>query len=74
MPERKSQDEQMTDASPELIGGAPPQSSGDTAAASVDRERIARRAYELYLARGGADGYAEDDWLTAERECRDSGE
>jgi hypothetical protein len=33
-----------------------------------DRERIAARAYELYLARGGADGQAEDDWLAAERE------
>lgn len=33
-------------------------------------EEIARRAYELYLERGGADGHAEDDWLQAEREIR----
>ena len=26
------------------------------------------RAYELYLARGGRDGAAMDDWLNAERE------
>lgn len=30
--------------------------------------RIAARAYELYLARGGAHGSDWDDWLTAERE------
>ena len=32
------------------------------------RERIAERAYELYLARGAADGGDFDDWITAERE------
>jgi hypothetical protein len=32
------------------------------------REAIALRAYELYLARGSADGHAIDDWLQAERE------
>ena len=45
-----------------------PQNVGDTTAATADRERIAMRAYELYLARGGSDGGAMDDWLTAERE------
>lgn len=45
-----------------------PQSVGDTTAAVPDRERIAMRAYELYLARGGGEGDALDDWLTAERE------
>ena len=32
------------------------------------RDRVAMRAYELYLARGGADGRDFDDWLAAERE------
>lgn len=32
------------------------------------RDRIAMRAYELYLARGGQDGGDFDDWLAAERE------
>ena len=32
------------------------------------RDRIAVRAYELFLARGGADGGDFDDWLAAERE------
>jgi hypothetical protein len=45
-----------------------PQSAGDTTTANVDRERIAQRAYELYLARGGADGQDMEDWFTAERE------
>jgi hypothetical protein len=31
-------------------------------------DRVALRAYELYLARGGSDGGDFDDWLTAERE------
>ena len=36
---------------------------------SKDRhERIAMRAYQLYLARGGAEGDAITDWLEAERE------
>jgi DUF2934 family protein len=32
------------------------------------RDRIALRAYELYLARGGVHGGDFDDWLEAERE------
>jgi hypothetical protein len=45
-----------------------PQDAGDTTSANIDRERVAQRAYELYLARGGSDGRAMDDWLAAERE------
>ena len=33
-----------------------------------DRERVARRAYELYQARGGGEGRADEDWYAAERE------
>lgn len=33
-------------------------------------EQIARRAYEIFLARGGTHGNAEQDWLQAERELR----
>ena len=32
------------------------------------REAIARRAYEIYTARGGSHGYDIEDWLQAERE------
>ncbi|HEX5475471.1 MAG TPA: DUF2934 domain-containing protein [Vicinamibacterales bacterium] len=35
---------------------------------AVDRDRIARRAYELYLRRGGDHGRDQDDWYDAERE------
>lgn len=49
------------------VASAPP-SSGDTTAARPDPDRIARRAYELYLARGGSGGGPLDDWLAAERE------
>ena len=45
-----------------------PQATGDTTAAADERERIAARAYELYLSRGASDGEAMNDWLEAERE------
>jgi hypothetical protein len=31
-------------------------------------EEIAKRSYELYLARGGVSGHEIEDWLTAEAE------
>ena len=37
------------------------------------RDRVAMRAYELYLARGGSDGGDFDDWLAAEREIGGNG-
>ena len=39
-----------------------------TSVTAVDRERIASRAYELYIARGGTHGRDMEDWLTAEAE------
>ena len=44
------------------------QHRGGTTAATIDPERIANRAYERYMARGGADGQDLEDWLEAERE------
>jgi hypothetical protein len=38
--------------------------------APVTDSDIARRAYDLYVARGGDDGHDLDDWLQAERELR----
>jgi len=55
------------------IRGAAPQMAGDTSIGSPDRERIAQRAYELYQARGGSDGQADDDWFAAEQELRNGG-
>ena len=34
---------------------------------------IAERAYEIYVARGSADGFDREDWLQAERELKASG-
>ena len=48
-----------------------PQSAGDTTAAPGERDRIAMRAYELYLARGRGEGAAMEDWLRAEQELTD---
>jgi hypothetical protein len=50
-----------------------PKSAKAKAAAPTSRtlptqEEIARRSFEIYLARGGAEGSAEQDWLQAEAE------
>ena len=39
-------------------------------AAVISDEEIARRAYELFLARGREHGRDLDDWLRAERDLR----
>ena len=36
----------------------------------VDTAQIARRAYELFLQRGGVHGRDVEDWLAAEQELR----
>jgi hypothetical protein len=38
------------------------------ASATPSREEIARRAYEIYVARGRAVGHETEDWVQAERE------
>jgi hypothetical protein len=35
---------------------------------SPSQEDIARRAYEIFLSRGGGPGHEADDWLQAEKE------
>ena len=50
----------------------PDQGSNGDAPAGDSRDRIAARAYELYLARGGRDGADFDDWIAAERELAGS--
>jgi hypothetical protein len=42
------------------------------AATDISEHDIARRAYGLYLTRGGEPGHDVDDWLQAERELRSS--
>jgi hypothetical protein len=41
-----------------------------TEANSPQIDQIARRAYELFLARGSEHGHDVEDWLQAEREIR----
>jgi hypothetical protein len=40
-------------------------------ATSPSPEDIARRAYEIFLARGGEPGHEQEDWLQAESELRE---
>jgi hypothetical protein len=42
-------------------------------AAAAEAHDIARRAFELYCARGGQHGHDVDDWLQAERELSGAG-
>lgn len=39
-----------------------------------NREAVARRAYELYQARGGEPGHELEDWLSAEQEVTRKGQ
>lgn len=72
-PEKAPESRETVTALGDVSIGTPPQSVGDTTAATPDRERIALRAYELYLSRGGGEGSAVDDWLAAEREFTSTG-
>jgi hypothetical protein len=48
--------------------GATNSEPGDPVWNAPTHEDIARRAYELYVERGGDDGSDVDDWLRAEQE------
>jgi DUF2934 family protein len=39
-----------------------------TLARQIAEEHIRRRAYEIYVSRGRADGHADDDWFRAAAE------
>ena len=39
-----------------------------------EQEKLARRAYELFEARGGKAGHELEDWLQAEREFNEQGQ
>jgi Protein of unknown function (DUF2934) len=65
-PRKRSESDSSTDPQSDFAHD----SNGNGVGAS--RDRIARRAYELYLARGGRDGGDFDDWLAAERELTES--
>jgi hypothetical protein len=47
-----------------------PAKSADKSRRFPTHEEIAARSFELYLARGGEPGHAEEDWLQAESELK----
>jgi hypothetical protein len=47
---------------------AAPTVVAESGAVGVSADEIARRAFEVYCARGGEPGRALEDWLQAERE------
>ena len=53
---------------PDSLGAVHDDGSGADPIGRYSADRVAVRAYELYLARGGSDGQDFDDWLAAERE------
>lgn len=65
----KSRKRTPGEATPDISPHQPaaPESGADTSS-NGHADRIAQRAYELYLARGGEHGSDWEDWLTAERE------
>ena len=65
----KSRKRTRGEATPDISSDPPaaPESGPDTPS-NGHADRIAQRAYELYLARGGQHGSDWEDWLTAERE------
>jgi Protein of unknown function (DUF2934) len=70
----KTQVRQKQNSAPESIP-ADVSLNGDSTGASSGRnggspsfEQIQRRAYELFMARGGTHGSDMDDWFTAEQE------
>ena len=47
-----------------------PRKGNGSPANSNDSEAIARRAYEIYMGRGGSHGADVEDWLEAERQLK----
>ncbi|MBI2203476.1 MAG: DUF2934 domain-containing protein [Candidatus Rokubacteria bacterium] len=60
---RTTRQRRATETPPEATPAAPPNGA-------ADRDAIARRAYEIYRSRGGAEGSDVEDWLEAERQLR----
>ncbi len=63
--------EPAIDAPPQPQPGAAAQAAASpTQGSALSRDEVARRAYDLYQQRGGADGGDLDDWLQAERDLQ----
>ena len=59
-----------TQERPQQTQAGAPRSTNElvTTRSRPTHEQIARRAFELFEARGRADGFADRDWMQAERE------
>jgi hypothetical protein len=55
---------------PDMAGGRAVASGAPTAGRAPSSEQIAKLAYELYVQRGGVNGYHLEDWYEAERRLR----
>ena len=65
-------------SAPVREANVPAQSADEVASAAqanrqVDRDEVARRAYQRFLERGGQHGQDQDDWLNAEQELKGGG-
>jgi DUF2934 family protein len=65
----KSAREKSSNATTTAADRGPEPMIDDTA--NITEDKIARRAYDLYLARGCEPGHTLDDWLQAEHELRE---
>ncbi len=59
---------QSASAQPRPTGPVPIEAMAQHRSAADLEDRIRRRAYEIYEARGLQDGHADEDWLLAEEE------
>ncbi len=64
MPERTTQKEDTPRIKRIIFG------KGTSASRGPSQREIERRAYQIFLERGGIDGHDEEDWLRAEYELR----
>lgn len=60
-------------AATKAVKPAPVKAAPAPVKAAPTREQIAKRAYEIFLARGQAHGHEKDDWAQAERELKAAG-
>lgn len=60
----------VTPAKVQPATGGPSDAQALQSGQAPSADQVARRAYELYLQRGGQPGHAMEDWLQAERELR----
>lgn len=58
----------MTTPVSRKTSSTPTPTSTELSVENIDQEQIRTRAYELYEQRGRIDGFAEQDWYTAESE------